>query len=159
MTGTSIFVIRHAEAGDRARWTGPDELRPLTRGGRLQATRVADRFADVPLVEVMSSPFVRCVQTVAPLAAVYGLTVEPRDDLAEGQPWGYLEKAILEAEGQGPTAICVHGDMLRALMEELFERGIARHVGGCFKKGSTWVLEVRDGAVISARHVPAPPAK
>lgn len=159
MTGTVITVIRHAEAGDRHRWTAPDDMRPLTRGGRLQAERIAERVANEPFVQVMSSPFVRCVQTVSPLAGAHGLTVEQRDDLAEGQPSGYLEKAVLEAEGAGPTAICVHGDAMRALLADLIERGIAQRVRQGFKKGTTWVLEVRDGAIVSARHVPAPPAK
>ena len=159
MTGTTISVIRHAEAGDRDRWDGPDDVRPLSRGGRLQAQRIAERFANEPFVQVMSSPFVRCVQTVAPLAHAHGLSVATRDDLAEGQPTGYLEKAILEAEGEGPTAICVHGDALRTLLDDLVERGIARRVSLATKKGATWVLEVHDGAIVSARHVPAPRAK
>lgn len=159
MTGTLISVIRHAEAGDRDRWTAPDEVRPLTRGGRLQAERIAERLANEPFVQMMSSPFVRCVQTISPLADAHGLSVELRDDLAEGQPTGYLEKAILEAEGAGPTAICVHGDAMRALLAGLIERGIARRVRQGFKKGTTWVFEVRDGAIVSATHVPAPPAK
>ena len=159
MTGTSISVIRHAEAGDRDRWSAPDDLRPLTKGGRLQAQRIAERFGDEPFVQVMSSPFVRCVQTVTPLADALGLRVQLRDDLAEGQPPSYLEKAILEAEGEGSTAICVHGVTLRALLDDLMERGIARRVKQASKKGATWVLEVRDGAIVSARHVPAPPAK
>ncbi len=159
MTGTSISVIRHAEAGDRDRWTAPDDVRPLTRGGRLQAQRIAERFANEPFVQVMSSPFVRCVQTVSPLADAHGLSVELRDDLAEGQPYGYLEKAILEAEGEGPTAICVHGDALRALLDDLIERGIARRVSRATKKGATWVVEVHDGAIVSARHVAAPLAR
>jgi 8-oxo-dGTP diphosphatase len=159
MTGTMVTVIRHAEAGNRDRWTAPDDLRPLSRGGRLQAQRIAERFAGEPFVQVMSSPFVRCVQTVSPLADARGLSVELRDDLAEGQPTGYLEKAILEAEGAGPTAICVHGDAVRALLGDLIERGIARRVSRATKKGAAWVLEVRDGAIVAARHVPAPPAK
>ncbi len=88
-----------------------------------------------------------------------GCRVQLRDDLAEGQPPSYLEKAILEAEGEGPTAICVHGVTLRALLDDLIERGIARRVKQASKKGATWVLEVHDGAIVSARHVPAPPAK
>jgi broad specificity phosphatase PhoE len=159
MTGTSISVIRHAEAGDRDRWTAPDDVRPLTRGGRLQAQRIAERFVNEPFVQVMSSPYLRCMQTVSPLADTRGLAVELRDDLAEGQPTGYLEKAILEAEGEGPTAICVHGDTLRALLDDLIERGIARRVKRATKKGATWVLEVRDGAIVSARYEPAPPAR
>jgi broad specificity phosphatase PhoE len=159
MTGTLISVIRHAEAGNRDRWTAPDDVRPLSKGGRLQARRIAEMFASEPFVQVMASPFVRCVQTVSPLADARGLSVELRDDLAEGQPTAYLEKAILEAEREGPTAICVHGDALRALLDDLIERGIARRVSRATKKGVTWVLEVQDGAIVSARHVPAPPAK
>jgi broad specificity phosphatase PhoE len=159
MSGTSISVIRHAEAGDRDRWTAPDHLRPLTRGGRLQAQRIAERLANERFMQVMSSPFLRCVQTVSPMADALGLPVELRDDLAEGQPPAYLEKAILEAEGEGATAICVHGGALRTLLDDLFERGIARRVNQASRKGVTWVLDVSDGAIVSARHVPAPPAR
>ena len=43
-------------------------------------------------------------------------------------------------------------------MTDLFERGISRPVARGFKKGSAWVLEVSDGTIVSARHVPAPTA-
>jgi 8-oxo-dGTP diphosphatase len=158
VSGTLVHVIRHAEAGDRKRWTGPDEARPLSRGGRRQAAGLAERFAGEPFVQCLSSPFLRCVQTLEPLADARRLTIEPLDQLTEGRPWEYLEKLILEAEGEGPTAVCVHGDVLVGLMTDLFERGISRPVARGFKKGSTWVLEVRDGTIVSARHVPAPPA-
>lgn len=158
MSGTFIHVIRHAEAGDRRRWAGPDEARPLGDGGRHQAEHLAELFADQPFVQLVSSPFLRCVQTLEPLAEARGLSIDLRDDLAEGRPWEYLEKLILEAEGDGPTAVCVHGDSLRALMGDLFERRIARRVDHSFRKGATWILEVRDGATVSARHVPAPPS-
>jgi 8-oxo-dGTP diphosphatase len=158
VSGTLVYVIRHAEAGDRKRWTGPDEARPLSRGGRRQAAGLAERFAGEPFVQCMSSPFLRCVQTLEPLADARRLTIEPLDQLTEGRPWEYLEKLILEAEGEGPTVVCVHGDVLVGLMTDLFERGISRPVARGFKKGSTWVLEVRDGTIVSARHVPAPPA-
>jgi 8-oxo-dGTP diphosphatase len=158
VSGTLVHVIRHAEAGDRKRWTGPDEARPLSRGGRRQAAGLAERFAGEPFVQCLSSPFLRCVQTLEPLADARRLTIEPLDQLTEGRPWEYLEKLILEAEGEGPTVVCVHGDVLVGLMTDLFERGISRPVARGFKKGSTWVLEVRDGTIVSARHVPAPPA-
>jgi 8-oxo-dGTP diphosphatase len=154
MSGTFIHVIRHADAGDRERWAGPDEARPLSSVGRRQAERLVDVLADEPFVQLVSSPFLRCVRTLEPLAEARGLSIDLRDELAEGQPWEYLEKAILEAEAAGPTAICVHGDVFRELMGDLFERGIVRRVDRSFDKGATWVLEVRDGAVVSARHQP-----
>ena len=156
MTGTAIYVIRHAEAGDRKRWEGPDDARPLSDGGRRQAERLVESFVDQPIVQLVSSPFLRCVQTFEPLARAHGLSIDLREDLAEGRPWEYLEKLILEAEGEGPTAICVHGDVLRELMTDLFERGIARRTVQSFRKGATWVLDVLDGTIVSARLVPPP---
>jgi 8-oxo-dGTP diphosphatase len=158
MSGTFIHVIRHGQAGDRKRWEGPDEERPLTDGGSLQAKRIVELFADQPFVQFVSSPFLRCVQTLEPLAEARGVPIDLREELAEGKPWEYLEKRVLEAEGEGPTAVCVHGDVFRGLMSDLFERGIARKVNQGFRKGATWVLEVRDGTIVSARHVPAPPS-
>ena len=84
------------------------------RSARAVAARragLAERFAEEPFVQFLSSPFVRCVQTLEPLAEARGLTIEPLDQLAEGKPWEYLEKLILQAEGEGPTAVCVHGDV------------------------------------------------
>ena len=158
MSGTLVHVVRHAEAGDRKRWTGSDEARPLSKGGRRQAAGLAVRFAGEPFVQFLSSPFLRCVQTLEPLAEARGVAIEPLDQLAEGKPWEYLEKLILQAEGEGPTAVCVHGDVYLGLMTDLFERGVSGPVARGFKKGSAWVLEVSDGAIVSARHVPAPPA-
>ncbi|MGZ5212166.1 MAG: SixA phosphatase family protein [Actinomycetota bacterium] len=158
MSGTLVHVIRHAEAGDRERWAGPDETRPLSDGGRHQAKHLVELFADQPFVQLVSSPYLRCEQTLEPLAEARGLPINVRDELAEGSPWEYLEKLILEAEGEGPTALCVHGDAMRSLMSDLFERRLARRVDKSFRKGAIWVLEVHDGAIVSARHVPAPPS-
>ena len=158
MNGTLVHVIRHAEAGDRERWAGPDAARPLSDGGRRQAEHLVERFADQPFVQLVSSPFRRCEQTLEPLARSRDLPIDLRDELVEGQPWRYLEKLILEAEGEGPTAICVHGEAFRDLMRDLFERRVARPVADGFRKGATWVLEVRDGAIVSGRHVQAPPS-
>ena len=158
MSGTFVYVIRHAEAGDRKGWEGSDQIRPLSGGGRRQAEHLAELFAGQPFVQLVSGPFLRCVQTLEPLAHARGLPIDLRDELAEGRPWEYLEKLVLESEADGPTAVCVHGDVFRGLMSDLFERRIARRVDQSFRKGATWVVEVRDGAIVSARHVPAPPS-
>jgi broad specificity phosphatase PhoE len=156
MSGTFIHVIRHAAAGDRRRWEGRDNARPLSDIGRHQAEHLVELFTGEPFVQLVTSPFLRCVQTLEPLAGARGLPIDLRDQLAEGKPWEYLEKLVLEAEGEGPTAVCVHGDVFRGLMSDLFERGIASPVNRGFRKCATWVLEVRDGTIVSARHVPAP---
>lgn len=157
MNPTFVHLVRHAEAGVPAHWRGPDLTRPLSPGGHRQAIRLSELLADEPFTQLLSSPFLRCTETFEPLAAARGLPLETQDELAEGQPWEYLQKVVLEAEG--PTAACVHGDSMRALMRDLSDRGVARPGQGDFRKGSTWVLGVREGVIVSARHVPAPSAE
>jgi 8-oxo-dGTP diphosphatase len=156
---TFVHVVRHADAGVPARWSGADLTRPLSEAGHRQAVRLVELFANEPFTQLLSSPFLRCTETLEPLAAARGLAIDARDELAEGQPWEYLQKAVLESEGEGPTAVCVHGDMLRELMQDLTDRGVAHPGKENFRKGSTWVLGVRDGTIVTARHVQAPPSE
>ncbi len=156
MTQTFVHLVRHAEAGERGRSPEPDRMRPLSEGGHRQAERLVKLFANERFTQLLSSPFPRCTETFEALAAARGLAIEAREELAEGQPWEYLQKAVLESEGEGPTAVCVHGDTLRELMRDLADRGVAQPGQEDFRKGSTWVLGVRDGGIVSARHIPAP---
>src|SRR3954462_11506561 len=75
-----LFVVRHAEAapGD------PDELRPLTDGGRAAARALADRFAGRDLDAVLSSPLLRARETAEAIARAAGVTAEPDERLAPG---------------------------------------------------------------------------
>jgi 8-oxo-dGTP diphosphatase len=69
----SLLLVRHASAGQRADWDGPDELRPLDARGRAQARRLA---AVLPLFgpsAVLAAQRTRCRETVGPLAAALGL--------------------------------------------------------------------------------------
>src|SRR5699024_10873776 len=45
----------------------------LDETGRSQAAALDGRLADVPLVELLTSPLLRCQQTLAPLATSRGL--------------------------------------------------------------------------------------
>jgi 8-oxo-dGTP diphosphatase len=154
---TPVFLVRHAFAGDRAHGNGPDDRRPLSEEGRLQAEALAEASADQPFAHLLSSPSLRCIQTLAPSAEARGLQIEARDELAEGRPLDYIEKVVLEAAAAGPAVVCVHGDGMQHLVGELFDRGAA--MAGDREdhdKGGTWVLEVRDGAIRTGRYIPPP---
>jgi 8-oxo-dGTP diphosphatase len=148
---TRILLIRHAKAGSRERWQGDDRLRPLTRSGRRQAEALVEQLRDEPVERILSSPYLRCVQTVEPLAAARGLQVEPTDDLAEGAGIGPLRRLLAEL---GNAALCTHGDVVQEFVEWLHHRGVA--VDGGLAKGSTWVLDVVHGEVVAARYLPPP---
>src|SRR5664279_4081391 len=80
----SLLLIRHAKAGNRSRWQGPDDLRPLSRSGRRQAETLVVRLAEFPLRRLVASPALRCVQTLEPLAVARRIAIEPDAALLEG---------------------------------------------------------------------------
>jgi 8-oxo-dGTP diphosphatase len=111
-----VILLRHASAGDRDKWQGDDRLRPLDTRGRKQAERLRDVLLAHNVTRVLSSPYVRCTQTVAPL----GLEIETDDRLAEGtSPEGTLE---LLAALDGAVA-CTHGDVIEALLGRSLRKG------------------------------------
>jgi broad specificity phosphatase PhoE len=153
-----IYVIRHAEAGDRDGWSTPDRARPLTQLGVEQAAMRAALLGDLPLVSLVSSPYARCIETFEPLARYCRLGIGTNDLLAEG---GTSEPAIdllVELAERGPSAVCTHGDVMVRTIGKLLDDGvqIATEAPVGFEKGCTWVLEFHSGTVISARYLPVP---
>ena len=149
-----LYLVRHAKAGSRSGGTGPDDRRPLPTNGRAQAEAIAERLAAVPVARVLSSPYVRCVQTVEPLARTHGLTVETTDALAEGRPFEPV--LALLADAAEHTVLCTHGDVLPDVLDALVRRGAQVDGPGDMRKGVTWVLERDGGRVVRAHAVPPP---
>ena len=140
----TLLLVRHAHAGDRHDWHGDDRLRPLTEKGQRQADALVAVLAPYAITRIYSSPFLRCSQTVTPLAAACGLEVDIDDALAEG----HGPEGLRLAEGVGGvTVLCGHGDNVPEILKAL---GV---VASKCSKGSTWVVE-RDP--ISATYLPPP---
>ena len=117
----SVVLLRHASAGDRDEWQHDDRLRPLDDRGRRQALALR-KLADRGITRVVSSPYVRCVETVEPLAATLGLEVEVDRRLAEGADPD--DALALLAELDGGVA-CTHGDVIEALLGHSLKKGAA----------------------------------
>ena len=79
-----VYVVRHAKAGSRERWDGDDTDRPLTKNGRAQAEALCRRLRPVATATLLSSPYLRCVQTLEPLAEALDAKVASDDRLTEG---------------------------------------------------------------------------
>ncbi|GIU96382.1 MAG: ADP-ribose pyrophosphatase [Actinomycetota bacterium] len=156
-TPVVVQVLRHVKAGNRDRWEGPDEQRPASPAGRRQAERLVAAFDGQPLARLVSSPAVRCRQSLEPLAAARGLPVEIAAELAEGGSAAGAEELVLAVAEAGPSVLSTHGDVQQLLIERLLRAGVElRGTEVAFAKGSRWALEVVDGRVRSARYLPPP---
>jgi 8-oxo-(d)GTP phosphatase len=156
VSASALYVVRHAKAGVREAWSGPDVERPLTRRGRKQARRLVDRFRGLEIQRILSSPFVRCVQTLEPLAEARGLQVEVATELGEGASVGELLRG-LEALGDRPTVVCGHGREIRSMIDRLEAEGATIEGARGIAKGSVWVLDREGERIVAAHYLPAPP--
>lgn len=135
-----VYLVRHASAGHRVSWSGDDRLRPLDDRGRQQADALVDQLRGRDFKRIFSSPSVRCVESVVPLAHPRGMAVEHADALAEGA--GAEAALALFRSARVPLVACVHGDLCQDLLGEKT------------KKGSTTVLELQGDAVQVRERLP-----
>jgi len=153
---TPLYLLRHAKATDREKWTEPDHLRPLTKAGWRQAEALVDLYADQEFTRLLSSPYVRCVQTLEPLAKARGLPVETADELAEGSPLEATWELMHAVATDGPAPLCTHGDIVQHVLEDLQRRSVPLDGPFELRKGSTWVLELSDAEITRGRYIPPP---
>jgi len=147
--------VRHAKAGSRSHWSGDDSRRPLSKKGLKQAEALVTAFEPFPIAAIFSSPFLRCVQTVEPLARARKLALKQSPALAEGHGLAGAMQ-FMDDSKLDHAVLSTHGDIVWELVEELVKRHVIKPGTGGFDKGSTWVVEVEAGALKKARFIPAP---
>jgi len=154
---THVHLIRHAKAKNRMEWTEPDDRRPLTKRGRGEAVALAQRLeVDAP-GRLVSSPFLRCTQTLEPLALTLDLPIETTDLLAEGADGSAALDLMTMLARTDSIACCTHGDVLYDVMRAVTTSGVRLDGPLDVPVASTWVLEIDDARVVGGAFVEQPP--
>ncbi|TFV87506.1 NUDIX hydrolase [Blastococcus sp. CT_GayMR20] len=150
----SLVLLRHARAGSRSDWDGPDDLRPLDRKGRAQARRIAEVLPVFAPTAVLSARRARCEETAQPLAERLGLEVQPVDELGEEEfsadpaaGMAVLERLLEPRPTPGVTVVCSQGGAIPAALLDLgvHWEGVVGRLFPPSAKGSAWVLGGRPG--------------
>ena len=154
-----VMLVRHPRAVSKRDWAGPDLLRPLDDVGERQAMGLVDTVEETPIRRLVSSPALRCVQTLEPLASHTGSSIETNELLApDGDARTVLERL---RDGLGDAVLCTHGEVMRPLL-----RHVRRHHvpiigdpggrGSLLVKGVLWRLDIADDGSITELHAFAP---
>jgi 8-oxo-dGTP diphosphatase len=152
----TIYLLRHAKAGERGVWDGDDFLRPLSGRGHLQTHGLLRTFEDARFDRLISSPYVRCMETLVPLAGQRGLAIEPSEALTEGATLGEALALVNKHTAHG-AVFCTHGDIIPMLLQHYADQGVDIGPTPQWPKGSTWMLESdATGEVVTATYVPPP---
>ena len=75
--GKVLYVVRHAKA------EGQEPIAQLTAEGQIQAIQLKKQLQELGIERIVSSPFLRAIQTVHPFASQEDLDIELDDRLAE----------------------------------------------------------------------------
>jgi len=152
----SLYLVRHAKAGSRSNWVGDDTERPLSNDGWHQAQLLGAKLAKRSPSALLSSPYVRCIQTLEPLAERCGLEVLPEKRLEEGAAF----EPVLEVLTEVPdgAVLCSHGDIIPEAIAALQRRGCEILTTVDWRKATVWRIErAATGEFVSAK-VSRPPA-
>jgi len=123
LTTWPVALVRHAHAVGRGSWPEDDQQRPLDDLGRSRAAHIAPLLAAYGVRRLVSSPSLRCTDTLRPYAAQLGASLRTKDGLSEE---GYAAEPARAArhlrrlvERGTPSALCSHGPVLPELLMAL----------------------------------------
>ncbi len=149
-----LFLIRHAVAGVRNNLDPSDDRRPLDHVGINQALAIAAGWTGDDVEAIFSSPALRCVQTVEPLAERLGLKVQIAPELFEGASTSRSIEYVRSFTGRS-VVLCSHGDVIPDVLRNLEVGGSQLHGRGC-GKGSIWQLDNSTDRIESGTYTPEP---
>lgn len=152
----SVLLVRHARAGDRPSWSGPDDDRPLDGRGRDESAVLADAMAAFAPTRILSAAPLRCRQTVQPLADRLGLTVVVAPEFSEegyaADPAAGRTRLHKLLRGEAVTVVCSQGGVIPELIS-MVQRdspavtGVSPHRTDSWppaRKASIWALSADD---------------
>ena len=123
LTTWPLALVRHAHAVGRGSWSEDDQQRPLDGTGQQRAESIAPILAAYGVRRLVSSPSLRCADTLRPYAARLGASLRTKDGLSEE---GYAAEPARAAHHLGrlvergtPAALCSHGPVLPELLMAL----------------------------------------
>jgi 8-oxo-dGTP diphosphatase len=147
----AIVLQRHGKAERRGAEYPEDLARPLAAAGRQQAIALTELLAVYGTEQLVSSPAVRCVETVTPYAEWHGVRLRTDSALTEIS-YVHAPRAIVSwlrelADRRTGTVVCTHGPLLDELIGAVLYGpafGPAAGLPGPWLNGRPWSEQVAD---------------
>jgi len=116
----TLIVLRHGTASSRDTFDGDDVDRPLTKAGQDRSRRIVPLLDAYGVRRVVSSPAVRCAQTVEPYADSISTFLEIDDRLSEDTRPGLVRRSVdAIVDRKKPVVLCSHRPTLPWIFDAL----------------------------------------
>ena len=118
-----LLIVRHAKAKPRSSWTKAEGDRPLAATGMRQAQAVGRLLQSWKPGRIVSSPWLRCVATIAPYAKATDAKVKLNEALTEHRHARHPHRTAGAVEAlfdkRRPVALCTHRPALPTILAQL----------------------------------------
>lgn len=165
-----LGLVRHALAGKRSTWSGPDPARPLDADGWAQAHQLAPLLALLRPQRLLAASVRRCVQTLDPVADLLDLPIEVDSCFDEPTPGQDGTENALAAAGRlaelarsaPATVVCSQGKVIPqalAFLNTMAGGTAGARAGGTAggedldwrtPKGEGWLLSFQGARLVAA---------
>jgi 8-oxo-dGTP pyrophosphatase MutT (NUDIX family)/phosphohistidine phosphatase SixA len=157
----TVLLVRHGSAESRRGWEGDDRNRPLDECGWEQADELVRLLSHFDPTRLLSADYVRCRQTVRPLAESLGLRLEDEPLVSEAGYPGHEESAVQLVRSIGrphdATVICSQGAVIPDLLARLATGDdVDLPLPAASEKGGTWALTFQGERLANAEYFAAP---
>jgi 8-oxo-dGTP pyrophosphatase MutT (NUDIX family)/phosphohistidine phosphatase SixA len=150
-----LILLRHAKALSRSDWKRADDDRPLDKAGTADASTLASMLSCfAPRATVVTSPTVRCVDTIRPYAARAGVPVRASGALLPGPaagPGPAAAQVFSLIAAREPAIVCAHRENMPGLLEAavgfLDGKPVPDKIAKPLPKGAFLVLHMMAGAL------------
>ncbi|MBD8606764.1 NUDIX hydrolase [Aeromicrobium sp. CFBP 8757] len=145
----TLVVVRHGKAEPRGPRHDDDLARPLARAGTERAAALVPVLGAYGVQRVVSSPAVRCAQTVEPYASSISTFLEIDDRLSEQTSATLVQRSIgTLLDRKKPIVLCTHRPTLPWVLDAI---GVDQQD---LAPGAGIVVHHRGGAVHAVEQLP-----
>ena len=124
---TTVYFMRHGDAGDKRSWEGADADRPLSELGIERTSAAAKHFARTRFkpTKILTSPLVRAAQTAEIVADILGAKdlVEVDERLGPDFDVRALRRILKEHADKEKLLLVGHEPSFSAVIEEIMGGG------------------------------------
>lgn len=148
----TLIILRHTKALERGDWDADDSLRPLEDGGQAQAHQLVSRMAPFAIDEIYTSDYLRCLQTVAPLADAKRIVPVAVPNLNEEtfelDPQRAITFANALKQDQKNILICSHNPVIPTMLRGILNTKLKNRDLIKLEPGDAWIVHRVSGEIV-----------
>jgi 8-oxo-dGTP diphosphatase len=148
----TLIILRHTKALERGDWDEHDSHRTLSEVGFDQAQLLLKHLEPFAIDEVYTSDYVRCVQTITPLAHSRGLAITEvpslNEETFEEDPQRSISFVNALKQDEKNILICSHNPVIPTMLRGILNTKLKNKDLIKLEPGDAWIVHRVRGEIV-----------